>query len=660
MLTATYSPEDNKLRLYAGGRLPADVYERVRAAGFKWAPKQELFVAPAWTPSREDLLIELAGEIDDEDTSLVDRAEARADRFEDYSEARAADADRAHDAVNAIADMIPMGQPILVGHHSERRARKDAEKIHNGMRRAVKMWETSKYWTQRAAGAIAAAKYKELPAVRARRIKGLESDKRRIERENAESEQKRKLWESVTTLEQARAIANVANPGVCRNDHGSFWTAYDVLRPDGERYAACPSWTFEQVKEVAARVYPASIASRARWLAHFNNRLAYERAMLAESGGLAADRFDVQPGGQVLYRGEWSTVLRVTRRAGKLSSLRTNARFFSQVSAEDVADYRPPTAEAAAAVKKATKLPPLCNYPGEGYLHQSQAEYDATVPKWSDFPKIKTTDCNGTTGRHRIRCNRPASSGGGYVSMYRAVPVFITDAKRVDPPALAIAAAPAIPPPETDLATLEDRAERAKLREAAADPSGERFDAMRQTIRAGVQVVAAPQLFPTPAPLAARVVELADIQPGQRVLEPSAGTGALLRALFALDYADTDVIAIEINPQVCEALRAVIGSNHSRTTAGYRCCDFLSCNGDLGTFDRIVMNPPFANAEDIRHIEHARKLLRPGGRLVAICANGPRQREKLQPLASEWIDLEPGAFAESGTNVSAAIVVFDA
>ena len=42
------------------------------------------------------------------------------------------------------------------------------------MRRAVQMWETSEYWKQRAAGALRHAKYKELPAVRHRRIKGLE------------------------------------------------------------------------------------------------------------------------------------------------------------------------------------------------------------------------------------------------------------------------------------------------------------------------------------------------------------------------------------------------------------------------------------------------------------------------------------------------------
>src|SRR3984893_3598684 len=102
--TATYSPEDNKLRLYAPARLDAETYGRVKAAGFIWAPKQDLFVAPMWTPSREDLLIELAGEIEDEDRSLVDRAEERADRSIDYEDSRIQDAQRPHDDVHRIAD----------------------------------------------------------------------------------------------------------------------------------------------------------------------------------------------------------------------------------------------------------------------------------------------------------------------------------------------------------------------------------------------------------------------------------------------------------------------------------------------------------------------------------------------------------------------------
>src|ERR1022692_3396700 len=154
MMTATYSPEDNKLRLYTVSRLPRDVYDRVKAAGFTWAPKQELFVAPAWTPAREDLLIELCGEIGDEDTSLVDRAEERAERFEDYSDKRAQDANSAAAAVERIADGIPMGKPILVGHHSERHARKDAERIENGVGEGVRVWEGWASWWGGAAGPV--------------------------------------------------------------------------------------------------------------------------------------------------------------------------------------------------------------------------------------------------------------------------------------------------------------------------------------------------------------------------------------------------------------------------------------------------------------------------------------------------------------------------
>jgi hypothetical protein len=38
-------------------------------------------------------------------------------------------------------------------------------------------------------------------------------------------------------------------------------------------------------------------------------------------------------------------------------------------------------------------------------------------------------------------------------------------------------------------------------------------------------------------------------------------------------------------------------------------------------------------------------------------ANGPRQREKFQPIATVWIDLLPGTFV--GTRARAAIVVIE-
>lgn len=172
---------------------------------------------------------------------------------------------------------------------------------------------------------------------------------------------------------------------------------------------------------------------------------------------------------------------------------------------------------------------------------------------------------------------------------------------------------------------------------------------MRETLKAGVRVVAAPQLFPTPPALAQKMVELAELQERNRILEPSAGTGNILQAIITADKGLP--MAIEINDALAEnlakrfPLTPVIGK------------DFLTCNGELGKFDRILMNPPFENGSDIKHIKHALAFLNPGGRLVAICANGPRQQEQLKPLASEWIDLGPGAF--EGTGVNTAIMVIN-
>lgn len=59
---ATYSPEDDTLRWSPGVRLKTDEYARVRQAGFRWWRGSEAWVA-AWTPGREDFLLEFVEEI---------------------------------------------------------------------------------------------------------------------------------------------------------------------------------------------------------------------------------------------------------------------------------------------------------------------------------------------------------------------------------------------------------------------------------------------------------------------------------------------------------------------------------------------------------------------------------------------------------------------
>jgi phospholipid N-methyltransferase len=656
-ITATYSPDDNKLRLYASTRLPKDLYDRVRAAGFIWAPKQDLFVAPTWTPEREDLALELAGEIDDEDTSLTERAEERAERFDTYSDKRAQDADSAHKAVAAIADGIPFGQPILVGHHSERHARRDAEKIENGMRRAVKMWETSKYWTDRAKGALRHAKYKELPAVRARRIKTIEADARKMDRADEESAatirafalidqpEKWKPRPDGTTLTREERAAFIAgryrSGGIVKKDEAAgygtgYWDAYDLLRlPAEERYRGVPTVSIDDVIAAVAKAETGPAERRARWRAHYENRLAYERAMLAEAGGLVAESTKFEVGGRVQRRGQWFVIVRVNP-----GSVSVAGHFCATITHDEISAYEPPTEELAAAAKKAVKLPPLCNYPGEGFQHMTRAELDARPErKWSDFPKIGKVRATETHAAHR----RHQCRGAGQWSV---VGVFVTDEKRKDPPPFTPPSGPTLRPERTQAPVPAPQEAIGPAKDSGPDPAA--FDAMKASLRAGVKAVSAPQLFPTPPALAARMVELADIQPGAQILEPSAGTGRILTEIKRR-HPEADVTAVEIRAHLADVLRN-----------GYRvptyCEDFLTFRA-LPTYDRIIMNPPFENASDVKHIERALSLLNPGGRLVALCANGPRQNEQLRHLAGTWEELPAGTF--DGTNVRAALLVID-
>jgi hypothetical protein len=316
--TATYSPEDNKLRLYPVARLDSNTYSEVKAAGFKWAPKQQLFVAPMWTPAREDLLIRLCGSIEDEDKTLVQRSEERAERFETYRDNRAADAESARQRVDSIVKHIPFGQPILVGHHSERRARKDALRVDDGMRKTVKMWNASEYWEQRAQAAIQAAKYKERPEVRARRIKKLEAEERKWQRLKSEAERFITAWSNERlTMERAAGIASY--------DHGKFLSA--ERRTDGKPYPVSlwdatqgncePKPSLEEIATKAIQNHQTQIGWIDQWLEHLKNRLAYERAMLAQEGGIAASRTTPEVGGACQCwaspRGGWSLIKKVNK-----------------------------------------------------------------------------------------------------------------------------------------------------------------------------------------------------------------------------------------------------------------------------------------------------------------------------------------------------------
>lgn len=847
-ISCTYSPEDNKLRLNASSRLDAETFASVKAAGFRWAPKQDLFFA-TWSPGAEDLATELAGEIDDEDKSLVDRAEERAERFEGYSENRLADAESARAAVSAIAEGIPFGQPILVGHHSEKHARRDAARIDAGMRKAVKMWETSGYWAARADGAVRAAKYKEQPAVRARRIKTIEADKRKQERNKSEADMWLKLWtecgnEPDAELQKGVAL-RIAN--MCwlhlprkegdREDFPHQPTAHDALT-NAHPTLYAPR-TLAEIVDHAKQSYPAAIAYADRWIAHYEHRLAYERAMLGESGGTVADRTGPEKGGACRCwaspghgRG-WSYIQKVNKvsvtvlddwgnggapftrtipfdklkgvmTAAEVQDARDTGRLVhshagamigfylaephgeetpaldaAPVAVEEqeeaegagvdptpeaVAVERLPSSEVSTALPEhgSEDNPALATASaGQSSLHKTTGagepvavERQEVMPSISvrltrcvNQPTETATQPESVAVRHalrstfsmdvadRLKAGRTIGDAlrdvlGGIqdasapktsdvladledMGAWHPDPVSVAVERR-EPVAASLGAA-ASPRDDGDDTLTKDQVdeirartkcgedpatlaaafgigeatvdfladtakpgpcERAESQEAERppalaaesdrsppEPANDPYVAMRESLRAGVKVTVASQLFPTPRALAERMAEEAGLKPGDKILEPSAGTGRLIDAAIASGWSG-ECLAVEINPHLATALLAKYDGAGVLVHHG----DFLTLEPGLCRFDKVIMNPPFADSADIRHVRHAARFLKPGGRLVAIMSAGvtfrsnrmsTEFREFVESRGGTFEPLPPDSFKECGTSVSAALVVFD-
>lgn len=193
-----------------------------------------------------------------------------------------------------------------------------------------------------------------------------------------------------------------------------------------------------------------------------------------------------------------------------------------------------------------------------------------------------------------------------------------------------------------------------EVTEAKAEEMAEQRGRFQRLARedSAPRVVSSFNLFQTPPELAKQVAEL--LQPRGRMLEPSAGLGRLYRA--AREISDCEIVLVE---QAADCAAELYREIEPDAACRLIQADFLACDAERlgGPFDCVLMNPPFKMGADIKHINHAAGLLVPGGRLVALCANGPRQRAKLMPIADEWHELPAGSFKSEGTNVDAAIVV---
>jgi predicted RNA methylase len=191
-------------------------------------------------------------------------------------------------------------------------------------------------------------------------------------------------------------------------------------------------------------------------------------------------------------------------------------------------------------------------------------------------------------------------------------------------------------------------------------------EALDNAITTG-EVVRAKDLgfFPTPPQLAMELVGMADVAPGMRVLEPSAGEGAIVAALRV---AGADVWASEIDPGRFQKLAAEHGATDSVLVTLQ---NFMHVP-PAPSFDRVVMNPPFCKVNDCDHIHHVQRAfswLKPKGILVSVLpASVSFRQDRRYREFRDWYkghkgvlkDLPDDSFKASGTGVRTVVLKMQA
>lgn len=164
------------------------------------------------------------------------------------------------------------------------------------------------------------------------------------------------------------------------------------------------------------------------------------------------------------------------------------------------------------------------------------------------------------------------------------------------------------------------------------------------------------EFFPTPPAVVARLLELARIDHCMRILEPSAGRGAIaIPCVEAGGHVDCY--------EMMAANFALLSKDDRLGEVHHG--DFLLAE-PRSEYDRVIMNPPFSRQTDIQHVLHALKFLKPGGLLVSVMSASVGFRENKLTADFRGLVAQRGGFLEplpehsfksSGTRVGTLIAV---
>ena len=188
------------------------------------------------------------------------------------------------------------------------------------------------------------------------------------------------------------------------------------------------------------------------------------------------------------------------------------------------------------------------------------------------------------------------------------------------------------------------------------------------------------QFYPTPKEVAEYLVELADINNTDNVLEPSAWLWNIVDEILPKikDWAKyNNIVLIELDIEKVKQLKEKydcywwmkdfetwIWTYSLKHKMNIYTWDFLESKLNDNAFDKIIMNPPFAKSQDVKHILKAYSLLNNWWRIVSVASSSIQTRQgklydDLKALNPEFIDLDKWSFKESNTIVNTCIVILN-
>jgi hypothetical protein len=132
--------EHQGIEIEFDGKPSQEIRTKLKSAGFRWSGVQKLWYAKGFYGYAKTVAEELAtydGEvgtpltIEEKVDRKLERADARVERYEDKAEKANETGEALITQARKMADVIPFGQPILVGHYGEKGDRNYRKRIDN-------------------------------------------------------------------------------------------------------------------------------------------------------------------------------------------------------------------------------------------------------------------------------------------------------------------------------------------------------------------------------------------------------------------------------------------------------------------------------------------------------------------------------------------------